>query len=368
MAFEQRRLTVPRDIPALTALRGLGAAAVLVFHVTAGAFGPVGYSGLGLVPRRGYLAVDLFFMLSGFVLAHVHAAEFAPGLRLQAWLRFLWARLARIYPVHLFMLLALIGFAGRPDYSAGGFIMNLLLLQAPWLSDGGGWNGVSWSISAEWHAYLAFPVIAFGIWRARGAVAAALALSCLGILACLVSSHAWAIGSITAGPLVLARTMPEFAIGALACRLCASGHLPAVFGSDVLLAAVAVNVIALATVWPSDLAILMLLPVLLLCTAANRERLQAILAARPLIFLGNISYSLYMTHFVCLDVMFFWLVPIPPGGYSDATAVAVFLAGMGVSLAVAAVVSRFVEWPARAYMRGSSRLLVLRSDAEKRAS
>ena len=129
------------EISALTSLRGVAALTVLIFHVIPG--------------FRGYLAVDLFFLLSGFVLTHVyHEIE----LTWQSYFSFSKARLARIYPVHLMMLVVLLPMLDtRPDFSSGGLLSSLLFMQSPWHSIC--WNYASWSISAEWHSYLLFPIL-----------------------------------------------------------------------------------------------------------------------------------------------------------------------------------------------------------------
>ena len=134
-----------REIKSLTALRGIAAAGVLAFHIGA--------------PIPGYLCVDLFFMLSGFVLMHAYSEHFARSVSGAADRRFLRARLARIYPVHILTILLLLPlFGSDPSFSLGALIHNLLLTQGPWLSEAS-WNYGAWSISAEWHAYLIFPFL-----------------------------------------------------------------------------------------------------------------------------------------------------------------------------------------------------------------
>src|ERR1700734_3983062 len=100
--------------------------------------------------EMGYAGVDIFFLLSGFVLSHVYLRneELATA---RGYMRFLGVRLARIYPLHIFTLCCLLLIVvALPDFAAhysrsadrlgtGAFIANLFLIQDwGWLS--GNWN------------------------------------------------------------------------------------------------------------------------------------------------------------------------------------------------------------------------------------
>ena len=151
-------------IPALTGLRGVGAVWVVSLHLTLGSSIPI--------VSRGDLGVDLFFILSGFILTRVHMSDFDGGYSIAKFGRFLLLRLARIYPLHLFTLfvfgaivLALPDFTDRyehPEYfSWQQFIATALLVQNWRMGLVSAWNSPSWSLSAEWLAYIAFPVSIF---------------------------------------------------------------------------------------------------------------------------------------------------------------------------------------------------------------
>ncbi|MEX3630254.1 MAG: acyltransferase [Burkholderia sp.] len=156
----------PESMPALTGLRVLLAIWVItrhVFHVYDGeAFFPLGHG--CVLFDKGYLGGDGFFILSGFILAHNYAGCDV-GYR-----QCLAARFARVYPVHLVCLLALLAIlllrpmlkhqvlVGVGMHSIPDLLRNLLLLQAWRLRPSASWNDVAWSVSDEWFAYLLFPL------------------------------------------------------------------------------------------------------------------------------------------------------------------------------------------------------------------
>ena len=165
------------ELPALTALRGIAAVAVLLFHSSYYNY----HFAEGAPPwlwRRGYLAVDLFFFLSGFVLTHVYGRRLTEQQSWRTIVRFFWARFCRIYPASFFTTAVFVlAYAVRnlPFPAEASFmkqlVASLLLLQVPWL-DEIVINSPSWSISAEWYAYLLFPFVVPLIWRLSGRKAA----------------------------------------------------------------------------------------------------------------------------------------------------------------------------------------------------
>jgi peptidoglycan/LPS O-acetylase OafA/YrhL len=140
-------------LPALTGLRFL-AAALVVWHHARGFHVEV-----PALPIGGF-AVSVFFVLSGFILAHVY-----PKLEdRRAVSHFLALRVARLWPLHLVTLLfAAIGLVDSLDPT---FLANLTMTHGwvPLQPYYFGYNSVSWTISAEFFFYLMFPIL---IWRWR---------------------------------------------------------------------------------------------------------------------------------------------------------------------------------------------------------
>jgi peptidoglycan/LPS O-acetylase OafA/YrhL len=128
----------PRDSPGeirpLTGLRGIAALYVVSYHHRLG----VPFSNpLTTSLAHGYLAADLFFVLSGFVMALTYSHMFARGWSMAAYVRFLGRRAARIYPLYFVATLAafvfiLAGALEAPRLAPLGtaLTLNLLLIQA----------------------------------------------------------------------------------------------------------------------------------------------------------------------------------------------------------------------------------------------
>ena len=154
----------------LTGIRAFAALWVAIYHFQTTEV--VKSIDLGPLVARGYLGVDVFFVLSGFILA-LNYVERDGAERSSALFdrEFVLRRFARIYPLHIATFavsLALWIAASMLDYSfvadlrndAWTAVANLANVQAWGLFDQLSWNMVSWSVSAEWFAYLVlFPLL-----------------------------------------------------------------------------------------------------------------------------------------------------------------------------------------------------------------
>src|SRR4051794_2329668 len=147
-------------IKPLTSLRFFAAYWVVLFHY----WPKLAVSFTPAFVQKGYLGVELFFTLSGFILCHVYLTSVGEGRFHYG--SFLWARLARVYPLHLatlagmgLMALAALAAGFRIDpniLSWKALPANVLMVHAWGFAPVAGWNHPSWSISAEWFAYLSF--------------------------------------------------------------------------------------------------------------------------------------------------------------------------------------------------------------------
>jgi peptidoglycan/LPS O-acetylase OafA/YrhL len=203
------------EIKSHTALRGIAAVLVVVLHFSQTLRPIFDIDRYTSFIAKGYLWVDFFFILSGYILCHVYATR--PGESLAETRRFLNARFARIYPLHLATLLFLVALQGSIVLILGRafqigqwstFWLNLLDIHAWGFLSEYDWNFPSWSISAEFAAYLIFPAICLGLRRKA-------ALTCFMLACTIVAGIAFAalIGHNNWERLVLLKCVPMFCLG-----------------------------------------------------------------------------------------------------------------------------------------------------------
>jgi peptidoglycan/LPS O-acetylase OafA/YrhL len=334
-------MTAMRELPSLTPLRGIAAVAVLLFHVSAGHDDPT----MPLLLRRGYLGVDLFFVLSGLVLAHVYVRDFLGPLSWRRAGAFLWNRLARIYPLHFLIMFFLVA-VGWSQYRASDVAGNFLLLQVPLPVIA--INLPSWSLSAEWWAYLVFPLLAHGLWRLDGRMAAALCVLLLAALELMIVLVFGDFSDTVRGWGALARSLPEFLLGMLTYRAFSDPWLGGWWRRDWVLAAIAVALVATLALLPNDGIVVALLPPLLLAAVSNAGIGTRLLNARPLRWLGDISYSVYLGQVFAFSAAAV-LAASPAVLVLGLNGLRAFTLAM--ALCVGALLYRCVEVPCRSFLR-----------------
>jgi peptidoglycan/LPS O-acetylase OafA/YrhL len=375
----------PRELPGLTPLRGIAALWVVSYHFSAEYLPQLNTQDFSHIIPKGYLAVDLFFLLSGFVLAHVYGSNLESGRRCR-FLPFIGARLARVYPLHLFVLLAFVSVtvavgllhppAGRPDAaipltgerSLTALVANLFMLQG---IDAGGlsWNYPAWSISTEFMAYLAFPLLLPVVWGAGPRLRLGLAGLLLGALV----AFSYATGDYFNqwdGALAMLRCFDEFLLGCVA-YVTFGRNTGGILASDwIAFPTLGLLLLLLQSDGP-DIAVVLLFASLIVATVANDGRFVRLLNTRPLIWLGEISYSLYLIQ----DLIKYGTTELlSAAGLGRQTqlslpASAALAAAMTVTcLMVATLTYRLVEAPARRYIKKGLRLRSTRQARANRAA
>jgi peptidoglycan/LPS O-acetylase OafA/YrhL len=326
------------EIKPLTALRGFAALAVVMQHFSAAAQ-PLTPRWIPSLVPHGYMAVDFFFVLSGFIMCLTYLPVFErEGMK--AFPGFLLKRVARIVPLNVFVLLALMAL-GLISRVAGGTNVffndsslafdlpaNILMLQG--LGIGTNLNGPSWSISTEFAAYFLFPLfIALVFNRNRFVSAATLALAFALLCAAAFRSPGLRLQNETIGDQVL-YCFTEFVLGMGAYILFRARHAAGRNASDrevgLLFAAAAVGLVT-----GLDLIVALLCPFIVVSTALNRGLFARALSGGVPYFLGLVSFSIYLIHEPVRRLAVLLFVAMHPGPSGPVTALAFALVG---SLAV----------------------------------
>jgi peptidoglycan/LPS O-acetylase OafA/YrhL len=283
----------------LESVRGMAAFLVVLFHVPAWNLDLYDQP----IIRNAYLMVDLFFVLSGFVIYNAYATRLVSGRDI---LRFQFLRFGRLYPVHLLFLLVylaiefakylaqtrlhMVSANSTPfkENSAQAFVEQLLLVQAIGPTRNSlSFNGPAWSISVEFYTYLIFAAVVWATGRAKHLVFGALLAAALWLL----------VGVADFGFNELLRCITGFFLGALAAALCKDTpvRLPPFYSLVVFVALIALLVLHTGS-GVSVILYLVSAALVLSITLSRDGWFRRVLNWPVLTWLGTISYSLYMSH------------------------------------------------------------------------
>jgi peptidoglycan/LPS O-acetylase OafA/YrhL len=361
----------------LDALRAIAALAVVLFHIDL-------YSQLlarhvdSEFFRRAYLMVDLFFVLSGFVMSHVYSRWFEDGVHRGEARRFIVARIARVYPLHLLTLLYLVGIvivryrfdpsAWQPQhavvYSPALLPQHVLLLHGMNTTPYASWNVPSWSISTEWWIYLVFPFLERPLRQAGPLPVSLTGATCFAtyfaIMFCLVPRVTVppAVGYDPVGPARytidvtyqygFVRCAAGFVLGMLSHRGFAAGRWRGwIAGGPALLALAAGAAMSMHWAFPDPVTVAFF-PLFVLSAAFGGKAVDAVLGCRALRRLGDWSYALYLIHIPLIQTLFLLLmVGAIPEPASDGQLGLLFLGYLVVTVALSGLVHRLVERPLR---------------------
>ena len=349
-----------KKIDELESIRGLAALLVVFFHLPK--WHPLLDNGL---INNSYLMVELFFVLSGFVIFNAYGENIQTK---QALLRFQFLRFGRLYPVHLIFLfvtlaiesakyIAATHFGIQASTSApfeinspAAFIKHLLLISAVLPNQALSFNNPAWSISVEFYTYLVFALIILFFGKIKTSVFLLIAISALLLL---VSKNTFGFND-------LLRCFSGFFIGCLTASATkrATCTLPAYLTWLVMIAIVIFLQEKSSAVY--DPIIFFLTAALIASLVLSKDNaLKVLLRTKYLTWLGTVSYSVYMSHYSIewvvnqfIRVVLKKPVVVYANGKSDAqlssveTLFACLIVVVSVLL-VSALVYHFVEKPMR---------------------
>jgi peptidoglycan/LPS O-acetylase OafA/YrhL len=349
------------DLPALTGVRGLAAVWVVFNHLDE-EWITLFPSWIAMKPitEKGGYAVDFFFLLSGFILCHAQSAK-GKNFGVKEYKSFLWLRIARVYPVHLITLLALIAmvfgarFAGvstEGDYPISGLPAHFSLTHYFPFVEAGPWNYPSWSISVEWFAYLfVFPVG----WRLLQKTFGPLPLLTGVALLMLVSSFALESGQTATSNLGILRVICGFLAGTFLYGIYrrSASFIPPISDLAILWAgAITASAFFLPEGFLCRAIILTLcFPVLLLSLSQKDNCLSRFFSTKSMVWLGSISYGLYMSHGIVEKVLKVIVNPDKFAASSSAVRSGVLALNVTAILAAAIFLHYCVETPCRKWLR-----------------
>src|SRR6266702_424752 len=353
-------------IKSFEGLRGVAALLVAVYHFN-------GFLRQGSIVESFYLLVDLFFVLSGFVIYRAYKDRLSSPREIA---HFIVRRIGRLYPLHVFTAVFFVGVtcssrllkaamlhfglgSALGSTGAGAFdlpgvsevLTNLFLLQGIGPFSHFEINGPSWSISTEFYAYIALSVGVF-VLRRRLRMPAFVVISAVGLALavygsiqtdqCLRAGHCLDSHLEYAFP----RCLGGFFLGAIAERLSLTitflgqGVVSIV---QVLASGLAIFVMSQSVTVPGY-AFLTVFAFFVIVLALSRDSgpLAALLKTRVCQFFGKISYSIYLVHAPLVFVGHVTLKPLPL-----AIKFAVLAGYLAVVIGVSTQTYRFVESPGR---------------------
>ena len=285
---------------ALDSLRGICACMIVLLH-----FDTFGHISRSAFVQNGFLFVDFFFVLSGFVIAASYGDRLGQGYPLG---KFMLLRLGRIYPLHLVMLVLFVAWeaatmgmaraSGRipftGDHSVGMIFAHLALVQT-FVGPPTSWNMPAWSIAVEVWTYLVFAIGFRLLGRLLVPFALLVAIVCTLYLPTVSDRY---LNVFHEG--AFARCLIGFSLGIVTFRV--HRYLGISLGStlakmlEIVAVVATVAMVSFAGASMLSLAVPLLFAIVILIFAQQSGMVSRMLLLRPFEFLGKISYSIYMVH------------------------------------------------------------------------
>jgi peptidoglycan/LPS O-acetylase OafA/YrhL len=375
----------------LTPVRGIAALLTVIFHVDlvlGGGGGMLLKMRDSMLIHRLYLMVDLFFILSGFIMLHVYGQGFSDKVTGVAFKRFTIARFARVYPLHfvtlmyciiLFTVSSSLGIPKVPvlqiENSGYSILTNLLLLQSMNFHNWFSWVHASWSISTEWWMYMIFPFLVGPFLRLNHIGKAVIAFLCfvgyVGIIFYIVPMV------MIPPEIPFVKTDPSdmtinvsYQYGILRCffgfvlgMMMYQGYQQewgkTWLANGYMIVALVLGLMLCLHFAVPDVFTVIFFPFILLAAAYGSPRINAFFASKPLQKLGDWSFSIYLTHQPLLytygSIMAYRSLGVvapagPPPKPDIITGWIMCLVFIGLTLLVSGLTYRFLEVPARRWI------------------
>lgn len=358
---------------ALDGLRGIMALLVALFHVP----------WLNFVTNRVfsdnvYVILDLFFVFSGFLMFTLYAEKLRSGRYSPS--RFLVRRVARLYPLHLFLLLCFAGWmlirtflhtfgiangttpylfaAGSPE-SFWKFLTELFLLNSVGLASELSFNAASWTVGAEFFCYILFAVTVpvIGRYMATRAGVAVMLLLILGTYGFLSTQFGSMNITFDAGFL---RCFAGFYLGVLIAICRRKGVLKITRHKTLIEIGtlfVCLSFVVLMT-GPQQFLVAPFLFLFVIVFMQDGGAVSKLLARKPNLYLARVSYSVYLNHMLiaifCDLAIRFVIATFFPGWVPTMTVGTILLVPyVAIVLIASELTFRFIEVPGAKFMNAA---------------
>lgn len=319
------------EIKSLTGVRGIFACYVMAFHLFTRDHGE--YLNTFLI--NGYLSVDFFFLLSGFIMSMVHNEFSIKGKG--DYVDFMYKRFCRIYPLYLFLLITTILITSIHTKQFESPI--LIFINATLFQSFFGYNYIasSWSISTELFAYMAFPPLIFILSQKRNIIPFTI-LSIAALIYITLNNNILTMSvNVTGGWQSVLRCLSDYVFGVTAYVLYCKGIKISRNMSYIFLAFVTYMLFQRYY----DIYIILLCAAIIPSLTDKHNIVSKFLSTRPVHYLGKISFSLYLIHSILINQISFLF---DFAGSYKIQAVII------LSFMLSALTYHFVETPSRKYL------------------
>jgi len=341
-----------RNILSHTSMRGIASLGVVLFHLEASLALENKTDQFTMFVKNSFVLVDLFFILSGFILSMAYSHYLTSHVNKKDIKLFYISRFARVYPLHIatlvFMMILVLyssGFSGVLGM-ATDIIQNIFLIHAWGLADQYVFNFPSWSISVEMFAYLMFPIFSI-YWRAMLPTYLVVIF-----LALFYAALYYNFGTIHVDEKFnLLRGIPSFLLGMVVYQ-----YRNTVTSMSYLLLTIIqiLSIFFILYIMHFNLNLFLLIPLfalLVLSTWEDRGLISKLLMPRWLVVLGDLSFTIYMLHIPIRNTMYY-LLPHLPVNMSDILGQWTFV----ITVLILTIITSFFvyhlyEMPARKYLK-----------------
>lgn len=332
----------------LTFTRFLAAISIVVFHYGTNVF-PFSHDAIDFLFRQANIGVSYFFILSGFVMIIAYNNKD----KIEFW-DYMKRRFARIYPVFFLAIIILLVYfviLGRPiDYK--GFLLNITMVQS-WIPGYAlSFNGPGWSLAVEMFFYLSFPFL-FNRFYKRYSYKKLIVPILIFFIGSQIALHFMTYSSYYNGfpskshdltyyfPLM---HLSEFLIGNLAGMFFLKGIKVRNYDLPIIILIVFVSVLLkmkIGIIYHNGMLAFVFIPMIILISA-NNGFITRISNRKTLVFLGEISYGIYILQMP----VYTWINDIMKYLNIDNTIV-IFYTALSVLILLSAISYKFFETPLR---------------------